>query len=103
MAVCKHCGQEKKTAKGCAPHKYMCDKILHVAILYADEREGYVRTGSRPPATCHDCHVQIGQPHHPGCDIERCPVCSKQLTNCGCSIKPIYATAPSTDAPSVKG
>ena len=33
---------------------------------------------------CHDCSVQPGGRHHPGCDMERCPRCSGQLIGCGC-------------------
>ncbi len=27
---------------------------------------------------CHDCGVNPGQPHAPGCDTERCSVCGEQ-------------------------
>jgi hypothetical protein len=33
---------------------------------------------------CHDCNVQPGGFHHPGCDMERCPRCGAQLISCGC-------------------
>jgi hypothetical protein len=31
---------------------------------------------------CHDCGAGEGQPHHPGCDAERCPVCGQQMMMC---------------------
>jgi len=34
---------------------------------------------------CHDCGVEEGQPHKPGCDMEVCPVCGEQLLYCNCS------------------
>jgi hypothetical protein len=33
---------------------------------------------------CHDCNVEPGGFHHPGCDNEDCPKCSGQLISCGC-------------------
>lgn len=33
---------------------------------------------------CHDCNVFEGQVHEFGCDIERCPICGKQLICCDC-------------------
>lgn len=33
---------------------------------------------------CHDCNVQEGDFHVPGCDMERCPFCYGQLISCDC-------------------
>ena len=34
---------------------------------------------------CGDCGVIRGGSHHPGCDLQRCPACGRQLMSCGCS------------------
>jgi hypothetical protein len=31
---------------------------------------------------CHDCGAKVGHYHHPGCDLERCPVCGQQALFC---------------------
>jgi len=40
--------------------------------------------GIKPPERCHDCGVRIGQYHVPGCDMEMCPHCGRQLISCNC-------------------
>jgi hypothetical protein len=33
-------------------------------------------------AVCPDCGAPLGQYHTPGCDIEQCPKCKRQLIGC---------------------
>lgn len=33
---------------------------------------------------CGDCGVVPGAFHHRGCDVERCPLCTRQLSSCWC-------------------
>jgi len=33
---------------------------------------------------CHDCGVDIGEYHHPGCDWDECPRCRRQYITCPC-------------------
>lgn len=49
---------------------------------------------------CHDCAVEIGEQHKPGCDMEECPFCGGQLIGCDCcyeklgidaNVEPVYS------------
>jgi hypothetical protein len=40
--------------------------------------------GMRKMVRCHDCGVEEGQLHKPGCDMEICPLCGGQLIGCDC-------------------
>ena len=82
MAKCEYCNREMLKAAGCID-KYIryADKKDFVRIKFGKERRfGEVMSNDR----CPDCNVKAGHFHHPGCDIEECPRCGRQLLSCDC-------------------
>lgn len=77
MAKCQDCKQEMLTAQGC--------KFTHIVD---DKGKRYPRSlghWQEPGERCHDCGAMYGEPHHHGCDVERCPKCGLQLIGCDCT------------------
>ena len=73
-ATCGFCGKEMHD-NGCRRHWYRVNDKLYKAVKQGnDGNEG----------VCHDCGAKPGEYHHPGCDMERCPVCHAQLITCNC-------------------
>lgn len=72
---CSVCGQEMLKAKGCsATHIKYKGRIYKRLTTHFNEESG----------KCHDCGAEHGNYHHPGCDVERCPICNGQLISCDC-------------------
>lgn len=71
MSICKVCGRDMQSSKGCAI------KYVHIA------GQKYERIPNDTDR-CHDCAAKYGGIHHWGCDAERCPVCGLQLISCDC-------------------
>lgn len=77
MATCGWCRRDMLTAHGCVRHPVEYPDGSSLAQILCEEPEG---------ERCHDCGATHGFPHHPGCDMERCPKpkCHGQLISCGC-------------------
>lgn len=69
-ATCTYCKQPMDIGAGCTFKQF------------PGEPE---RTPHNQDRDCHDCNVSPGQLHHPGCDMERCPMCQGQAISCGCT------------------
>jgi len=80
MAVCGCCNQEMTDPKtvACTGNALIIFWKFHKAVAPIPFMS------NDPNARCHDCGVAVGSAHHPGCDMEICPICLGQLITCGC-------------------
>ena len=78
MAVCDWCEREMTTAESCTVTALHQDGLVVDMITWGGERGWAAR------ARCGDCNVMPGRFHHPGCDVQQCPVCCDQMMGCEC-------------------
>lgn len=78
MAVCDWCHREMTAATSCSVDALHRNGRRFDLKPYGDECNRSTSTG------CGDCGVLHGGWHHPGCDLQPCPVCGHQLMSCGC-------------------
>jgi len=78
MIKCKDCKKEMLKVKTCSI-KFRCIKID--GEIYPRDTINFDYN-----ERCHDCGIEnrIGNLHHFGCDVERCPKCNGQLISCSC-------------------
>lgn len=85
-AICKICGEVMLEVDGCIPHSYGKVGKEGMKWKYPCGPENTQTDGER----CHDCNAMAGKPHHPGCDMERCPKCGGQAISCDCDLPTIF-------------
>lgn len=79
MAVCRYCEAEMMVAKSCTVEALHRQGRRVAMIPYGSE--AHWRSKAK---RCGDCGVTRGGWHHPGCDIQECPMCGRQMLSCGC-------------------
>ena len=75
-ATCTFCQRQMTAKNGCEIRGYKWGAKTYSAIPFGIGHSII----SKP--VCHDCGVGKGQFHHPGCDMEECPICRGQLISC---------------------
>lgn len=88
MANCNWCGQPMG---GKLPARTCRANLVEIAHFSEEANASLFNFLFRPVpydgaegARCPTCRVLKDGDHHPGCDREKCPVCSHLLNHCGC-------------------
>lgn len=79
MAKCEICNKNMLDADTCKKVPIIVNGKEYNPIPYGSEIKGV-----EPIERCHDCGIKPGGLHHPGCDMEVCPVCRGQMIICDC-------------------
>jgi hypothetical protein len=80
VAICSHCNGEMTGHISCLQDPIDVGYGLCEPIRWGEEGG----TKGRVDVPCRDCGTPPGGVHHPGCCVERCPVCRGQAFGCPC-------------------
>lgn len=75
MAVCSWCHAEMRGASTCTVDALHREGRRVELAPFRDRKKS---------ARCGSCGVAVGGWHHPGCDLQRCPLCRGQMCSCDC-------------------
>lgn len=75
MVACAWCEQEMTDTVSCTVTEWHRDGVPIPRRKHAGRLVG---------TRCGDCGTPRDGVHHPGCCLERCPVCRQQAMTCGC-------------------
>lgn len=83
---CPVCEQPMDRAVGCQDRRIQfADGETLAPIPYGEEQShGWAAFDERPVTGCDGCSAAPGEPHHPGCPVEDCPLCRDQYITCDC-------------------
>lgn len=84
-ATCEFCNQRMLKANGCTYTHLECNGKLYPRRKHGEEGHAFPED-----LRCHDCGAKVGYYHHFGCDMERCPICGRQLISCDCEITHLH-------------
>ena len=87
-AICNVCKGDMLKVNGCKAKTYLSHNKKYDAIKSGGV--GDFIEDEDPNNRCGDCGAKHGHFHHPGCDCERCPVCTGQLITCNCRLIVVY-------------